>query len=222
MVFSKVCTALFGLALAAGIASSAAAAQVIITNVETGNPDYGNVTVQNWGQPWTTPILMYDSNGVEHIVFCDDLQHDVYVSGGQQLHYVEGLVTVDGSGKSLDVGVSNVMGQIADLGRFDYLDGDEDGAIAAQAAIWGVEYGLAVSSTDTTINGDIQQFLQIKDNGRGYAMGLIAQDGTQSQIIGLGGVPEPATWAMMLLGFGGIGAAMRRGRERDRAVFAAA
>jgi hypothetical protein len=28
-----------------------------------------------------------------------------------------------------------------------------------------------------------------------------------------GAVPEPATWAMMLLGFGGIGMAMRRGRK---------
>jgi hypothetical protein len=30
-----------------------------------------------------------------------------------------------------------------------------------------------------------------------------------------GAVPEPATWAMMLLGFGGIGFAMRRSRRRD-------
>lgn len=29
------------------------------------------------------------------------------------------------------------------------------------------------------------------------------------------GVPEPATWAMMLLGFGGIGFAIRRGRKQD-------
>lgn len=29
------------------------------------------------------------------------------------------------------------------------------------------------------------------------------------------GVPEPATWAMMLLGFGGIGVAMRRRRKQD-------
>jgi choice-of-anchor C domain-containing protein len=33
------------------------------------------------------------------------------------------------------------------------------------------------------------------------------------------GVPEPATWAMMLIGFGGLGALMRR--RRDRAAFAA-
>ena len=31
--------------------------------------------------------------------------------------------------------------------------------------------------------------------------------------INAGPVPEPATWAMMLLGFGGIGMAMRRGRR---------
>ena len=34
-----------------------------------------------------------------------------------------------------------------------------------------------------------------------------------------GGVPEPATWAMMLLGFGAIGAAMRR-RQSMRVKFA--
>jgi hypothetical protein len=30
-----------------------------------------------------------------------------------------------------------------------------------------------------------------------------------------GAVPEPATWAMMLIGFGGVGAAMRRSRKRQ-------
>jgi len=34
----------------------------------------------------------------------------------------------------------------------------------------------------------------------------------------LGGVPEPSTWAMMLLGFGGIGVAMRRGRKQTAAL----
>ena len=30
-----------------------------------------------------------------------------------------------------------------------------------------------------------------------------------------GAVPEPGTWALMLLGFGGIGMAVRRSRKRD-------
>ena len=40
--------------------------------------------------------------------------------------------------------------------------------------------------------------------------GTTAQSGA---ILETGGVPEPATWAMMLLGFGGIGMAMRRSRR---------
>lgn len=36
----------------------------------------------------------------------------------------------------------------------------------------------------------------------------------QNSYNGVPAVPEPATWAMMLLGFGGIGMAMRRGRKQ--------
>ena len=34
----------------------------------------------------------------------------------------------------------------------------------------------------------------------------------------IGGVPEPATWAMLLLGFGGIGAMLRLSRRQDVAA----
>lgn len=37
-----------------------------------------------------------------------------------------------------------------------------------------------------------------------------------------GAVPEPATWALMILGFGGIGAALRRGKAKVRVTYAAA
>jgi hypothetical protein len=51
-------------------------------------------------------------------------------------------------------------------------------------------------------------------NGDGLSV-YIAQSG--NQIIG-NAVPEPATWALMLLGFGGIGFAMRRSRKRNGAA----
>ena len=38
----------------------------------------------------------------------------------------------------------------------------------------------------------------------------------------VGGVPEPATWAMMILGIGGIGAMARRRRAAGLAMSAAA
>ena len=206
-----------GLLLAAA-ASAASAATVIVTDVETGNGNENNVTVAGHGSPWTTPILMTIQGGGTIVVFCDDLDHDVNVGGGQHLSYHTGPVTVDGKGNMLGAGVSNEMGQLANIGKYDYAKGDEDGAIAAQAAIWGIEYGVAVTSSDKTIEGDLLLDLMVKDNGRGDASGLIADNGQQSQITG--GVPEPATWAMMLMGFGGLGAALR-GARRGRGAAAA-
>jgi hypothetical protein len=45
--------------------------------------------------------------------------------------------------------------------------------------------------------------------------GTTAQSGA---ILITGGVPEPGTWALMLLGFGGIGMAMRRSRKAKPAL----
>lgn len=42
-------------------------------------------------------------------------------------------------------------------------------------------------------------------------MGL---DNVRLTTVAIGAIPEPATWAMMLFGFGLIGSAMRRGRQR--------
>ncbi len=202
-----------GLLLAVGTATGASAKIVVVTDVETGYPDLGNVSVPGYGAPWTTPIIMTEQGIGKVVVFCDDLNHVVYVEGGQNLHYLIGQVTVDGNGNPLKDHVSNEMGQLADIGRYDFSKGDEAGAIAAQAAIWGLEYGVAVTSSDGAIQHDITADLKVTDDGRGLATGLIGLDNQQSQITG--GVPEPAAWAMMLMGFGGLGAAMRGARRRQ-------
>jgi len=211
-----------GICLAGAAASGASAASLIITDVETGNGDLGNVAVGGgYGNPWTTPILMTDTQGQTLVVVCDDLNHVVYVGANQHLKYDIGPVQVDGLGDPLSAAQSNEMGQLANIGKFDYskhTTAGEDGAIAAQAAIWGVEYGVQVSSTDPIIQKDITADLKVSDNGRGDAFGLLADNGQQSQITG--GVPEPATWAMMLMGFGGLGAAMRGARRRTGAAAA--
>lgn len=49
------------------------------------------------------------------------------------------------------------------------------------------------------------------NNGQGVSNAQIFATGTPP-------VPEPATWAMMLLGFGGIGMALRRSRRRTAAL----
>jgi hypothetical protein len=210
---SALCGVALGAALAGTLAFGASAATLTITSVGTGNGDLGNVTVAGYGNPWTTPILFTDSHGNTLVVFCDDLNHIVYVGGGQSLPYVTALVMYDGLGNPLPESTSNEMGQLANIGRYDYLKGNEDGAIAAQAAIWGLEYKVAVSSTDPIIESDIVNFLKVQDNGHGWASGLVPANGTdwQAQITG---IPEPSTWAMMLIGFAGVGfAGYRRTRN---------
>jgi len=53
-----------------------------------------------------------------------------------------------------------------------------------------------------------------------YAVTLALDNGNGSSLsvqnfirVGTGAVPEPATWAMMMLGLGGVGAALRRNRR---------
>jgi PEP-CTERM motif len=201
----KIISAVAGVALASLFSFPASADTLIITAVGTGNGDLGNVSVAGYGNPWTTPILFTDTQGQTFVVFCDDLEHVVYVGGGQYLPYVTTLVKYDGLGRALSEATSNVMGQLADLGKYDYSKGNEDGAIAAQAAIWGVEYKVAVASTDPIIESYILNDLKVQDNGSGWARGIMPANGYDTQAQLTGSVPEPSTWAMMVLGFAGVG-----------------
>jgi hypothetical protein len=53
------------------------------------------------------------------------------------------------------------------------------------------------------------------DNGGGFTATLALATGLPA-----GGVPEPGTWAMMLLGFGAIGFALRRQTQTLAALVA--
>jgi hypothetical protein len=203
--------------VAIAAAPSAASAAITITDVGVGNGYIGDVSVSGYGTPWATPILLTDSHGNSYFTYCGDLDHTIGVGGGQSLPYHLGLLTANGLGQPLTEAVSNEIGQIAGLGHRDYLHGDVDGQVAAQAAIWQLEYGGVSINPDLShpdIEQDFHNFLtNVHDNGHGWAEALISERGNQNLVLG---VPEPATWTSMILGFALIGAASRR-----RAVSAA-
>jgi hypothetical protein len=68
------------------------------------------------------------------------------------------------------------------------------------------------------INGNFVSFAALDPGSRYENWTFASQDIVP---IGGGGVPEPSTWAMMLVGFGGLGAVLRR-RRRDVVALAPA
>ena len=201
-----------GVAFFALMTSAAVAGTLNIVNVETAYGNSENVTVDGYGNPWTTPIYFTERSGNQIVVYCDDLDHDVYVGGGQNLFYKTALVTQNGLGQTVSESASNEAGQVANLGKYYLTKGNEAAATAAQAVIWHDLYGMNVSSSDPDISRYITTFENVKDNGNGYANGLVSLSGTQAQITGV--VPETSTWIMMVLGFMGLGfTAVRKTKE---------
>jgi hypothetical protein len=74
------------------------------------------------------------------------------------------------------------------------------------------DYVATSTQTDIQFTGFNSYGLYVLDDVSvtGPLAGEIGPGGGSTHPIGGGGVPEPATWALMLMGFGGIGVAMRR------------
>jgi hypothetical protein len=98
---------------------------------------------------------------------------------------------------------------------------------AIQAAIWKIEVPSKTLSV-LSANLNASQFTSYQNYFNDYASGnytplgdandrfyVIADGAHQSFGIAwpIAGVPEPGTWLMMILGFGGVGAALRRRRQ---------
>lgn len=90
---------------------------------------------------------------------------------------------------------------------FDFL-------VPTNATVTGGGFGFLTFDTVNSLNDGIYSVLDITNGGA--TTGTLSTAGAITQFTTAqvaGAVPEPATWAMMLVGFGGIGMAMRRSRR---------
>ena len=135
---------------------------------------------------------------------------------------------------SANIGNSGITTDFSDTYAFTLLtDGLGSGSVSANFT---TGTGNAIQLTSVTINGAPITITQIGNltvaGGDNVSLltGLnnIVITGTASGNVAYGGsitfvpnaVPEPATWAMMLVGFGMVGSAMRYRRRATKVVYA--
>jgi PEP-CTERM motif-containing protein/fibronectin-binding protein len=219
-----------GAFIAAFGASAAYASDVTITGYSLPDPDAYGAGVVNGYSWYDGPVELQVSGGPDIIAYCADLNHDLH---GQTYHY--GLLKENGLGGGIDEATSFRIGTIAAMGFADLAaggDANDQLAAAAQLAIWSIEYGTTPTSFDTAdyanIQTDYNAFIALTPTGtERYAEVLIPNGNwpgdsslSQQMVVGLSAVPEPSTWAMLVLGFAGLGyAGFHRQRKTSVAAF---
>ena len=123
---------------------------------------------------------------------------DIFLTGNAGMEWIE-LAFFGVTGTSIDFVLSGLAadGVTPEEFAFNFL---LDGTGSARYAFDAID-GEVITNLAYTING-------------GSADGL-RQVRIASSVNGVPPVPEPATWAMMLMGFGAAGYVMRRRRQRD-------
>jgi PEP-CTERM motif len=112
---------------------------------------------------------------------------------------------------------SEQVGEIGGLKLWGdtHYAGNADWAAAVQLAIWTVEYGSVTYDplgppVDSPSGGYVQDLITAVGDGGiplFYNFRVLVEAGNQTLVTD---VPEPSTWAMMLLGFAGLGFASYR------------
>ena len=208
--------------LAASSAASAAILDITSVNVQS----YNTLNVNGANDIASAIELTVQGDPKPLWVWCVDLDHVVYIQNyNPPLVYQTGQVTTDstglqsGTGNKLNQNVSGEIQTLAEIGTGIANSASPDAVklTAIQGAIWEVEYGFSPSQVVGTPqeNGDIASYIAYAQNhvAPGFADAIypVGPDGqgfgyTQGFATG---VPEPATWAMLILGFAHLGVGLR-------------
>lgn len=209
--------------LAAGSAASAAILDVTAVGVQS----YNTLDVNGSNVIASAIDLTVLGDPKPVWVWCVDFNHVVYIgSYNPPLVYKTGQVTTDstgaqsGTGNPLSQTISGEIQTLASIGTGIANSASPDAAklTAIQGAIWEIEYGFTPSQVVGTPqeNGDIASYIAYAaaHPAAGYAPAIypVGPDGqgfgfTQGFATG---VPEPTTWALLILGFAHLGVSLRR------------
>ena len=156
-----------------------------------------------------------------------------WVVGGDSIDYIGGYWQAQDGSRSIDLS-GNANGSIAQT--FDtvagqayqvnfFLAGNPDGGPAAKLEITSADGGQQQDSLFTVTGSDSRTNMgwtafsyKFSATGSSTTLAFASATGTPfgpalDNVSVSTAVPEPASWALMLVGFGGLGAVMRRQRR---------
>ncbi|HEX4711933.1 PEPxxWA-CTERM sorting domain-containing protein [Phenylobacterium sp.] len=209
--------AALGLALSFGAASMANATVYVFTQDACtgtcGTGPFGTVTVTNDAVLANTLDFSVQLAAGESFHDTGDPQHHALVFNlvGNPTITIAGLNSQFTANGSQAAGSTSASG----FGTFDYvidLPKLPKGSVNP-TTLWFQATGAAPLTLESNTVGGKQVYFAsdiFGANGNTGNVGAILQTG--------GGVPEPASWALMLVGFGGLGAALRLRRRHALAL----
>ena len=146
--------------------------------------------------------------------WCIDIQHDLQGSGTYTFGYATPVTLTAAQ-------ASEIGGLIAfgDNNLYKSVDGQSasDTSAAVQQAIWTIEYGSGLTISGQNNPTLVNYLITSAQSGAipGNGFDPILEAGNQTLAV----VPEASTWAMMALGFAGLGFAGFR-KAKAKAAFA--
>lgn len=221
-------------------AAPAGAVTLLSASMNTGNtaiitgPAYPH-GVDVYDAPVTFHAL---DNGspIDFLAYCVDIYHDMFLgplNGGAGYAYHPEQVTTDSKdstasaqlGDPLSAVQLDKIGALVNYSAFlvSHPDADLVNQLSAiQAAIWVVANNFPAGphytvSSNNGLNPLITQYVNdaavapYMPTGQFHA--IFANDYGHQAFVLAGGIPEPASWALMILGFGGIGSMLRQRRR---------
>lgn len=190
--------------LAAPAAAGSLTGQTINANINiTGEDDHGFYTLPVLVGPVSIPG---PGDFVDNIPVFKQLTEDGFST---PTNTIDGNVIVDISGNAISV---TMQGQVQPFELESQFTGVSGTIVSDVDSATGVESGVnqELFNTFTAHSLDFATFYL------GFQTGTNL---TQTETITFGTpTPEPATWAMMLIGFGGLGVALRGSRRRKLAA----